>query len=349
MTGSLVDILIFAPLAPISGVILFWFLQLLFIESEKYFLSQIREKHIAFCRFTNFLGVFFQTICHALGYTVTGSGISEFYLSVHYGKVSPKRRREGFFEWFSNGFLFIGPFFIPSALLLLTLFFLIPEGFNFTIQQEYTFSESLINFGANLYTFSKSFIGFLVSIDLFHPAHIGFCILFLLIGLGIRPSYIKEEKREEKIDMLYDLKNIKNYLLHKPMYVLIFFIASYIFFYISFLLDVNWYLAFFSILGWLSIIAIISILITHLLIFMIKITDKIQSIWRYVPYIIIILSYIGMRILFLFIHIEYSRTLSILGMFIITIIGTWVILKRETNKFKTIGDMEILRDLDGSR
>lgn len=149
--------------------------------------------------------------------------------------------------------------------------------------------------------------------------------------------------------MLYDLRNIKNYLLNKPLYGLIFFITSYIFFYISFLLHSNWYLSFFSILGWLSIIAIISILVAHLLIFMIRITDRIPSIWRYMPYIIMIVSYIGMRVFFLFIPLEHSKSLSLLGMFILTIISTWFILKRETNKFKTIIDMESLRDLDGSR
>ena len=45
MVDSTIDIIIFAPLAPIFGVILFWFIQLLFIESQKYLLSTIREKH----------------------------------------------------------------------------------------------------------------------------------------------------------------------------------------------------------------------------------------------------------------------------------------------------------------
>jgi len=45
MTGSPIDIIIFAPLAPLFGVILFWFIQLLFIESQKYLLSKIRPKH----------------------------------------------------------------------------------------------------------------------------------------------------------------------------------------------------------------------------------------------------------------------------------------------------------------
>ena len=102
MTTSALDIVIFAPLAPILGVILFWFIQLLFIESQKYILSKIKKKHEPLCRFTNFLGIFFQSICHALGYTVTRSGISNFYISVDYGRVSPKKEKKGIFEWVSK-------------------------------------------------------------------------------------------------------------------------------------------------------------------------------------------------------------------------------------------------------
>ena len=66
MDGSPLDIIIFAPLALIFGVILFWFIQLLFIESQKYFLSLISHNHDALIRFSNFICVLFQTICHAL-------------------------------------------------------------------------------------------------------------------------------------------------------------------------------------------------------------------------------------------------------------------------------------------
>ncbi|RLC88962.1 MAG: hypothetical protein DRI37_04635, partial [Chloroflexi bacterium] len=45
MNGSPVDIVVFAPLAPILCVILFWFIQLLFIESQRYLLDKIRPKH----------------------------------------------------------------------------------------------------------------------------------------------------------------------------------------------------------------------------------------------------------------------------------------------------------------
>jgi hypothetical protein len=178
MEGSIIDILIFAPLAPIFGVLLFWFIQLLFIESEKYLLTKIRPKHEPLCKFTNFLGILFQTICHALGFTVTKSGITDFYISVDYGKVAPKKEKKGVFEWIANAFLFIGPFFIPAILLILGLIFL---SINFEIanpskflELKYTFGGQLTAFGASLFAFAKSFFEFLFTIDLLHPGHLGF-------------------------------------------------------------------------------------------------------------------------------------------------------------------------------
>ena len=60
MEGSAIDVVIFAPLAPILGVFLFWFIQLAFIESEKYLLDKIRAKHQPLCRFTNLNGDILQ-------------------------------------------------------------------------------------------------------------------------------------------------------------------------------------------------------------------------------------------------------------------------------------------------
>ena len=159
MEAYSIDIIIFAPLAPILGVLLFWFIQLLFIQSEKYLLEKIRYKHEALCRFTNFLGILFQTICQALGYTVTKSGISDFFISVDYGRVLPKKERKGIFEWVANAFLFIGPFFIPAFLLLISLIFLKVEGFEIVIPShiigtEYSFGGQITIFGASLYNFS---------------------------------------------------------------------------------------------------------------------------------------------------------------------------------------------------
>jgi len=339
MEGSPIDIVIFAPLAPILAVLLFWFIQLLFIESEKYLLEKIRPKHKPLCRFTNFLGLLFQTICHALGFTVTRSGISDFYISINYGKVAPKKKKKGLFEWIANGFLFVGPFFIPAFLLLLCLFFLMSGGFEIVtpsqlLDVKYTFAGQIISFGTSQYAFSEGFFGFLFNIDLLHPSHLGFLILLIFFGMGMRPSYIGEE-RKEKVNMFYDLKNIWSLIRYKPSYLLILFLMAYVFFYISLFLNHSWYVALFSILGWISIISIIALVITDMILILIKTTDELPGFWRFIPFITIPTSYILIRILFYYFPSDYTYILSLLIMILFTISITYLLLKYKTNKFKT--------------
>jgi len=347
MSVSPLEIVLIAPLAPIAGVVLFWFIQLLFIESQKFLLSKIKSKHEPLCRFTNFLGILFQTMCHALGFTITRSGISSFYISVHYGKVAPKKKKQGVFEWMANGFLFVGPFFIPSSLILICLYFLISDSFNTSIStnlaiSHYSFAGQLISFGDNLYTFSEGFFGFLSSIDFLHPGHLGFFLLLLFLGLGIRPSYIGE-KTKEKVDMIYDLKNIKNNLLHKPVYILILFLFSYLFFYISILFEQTWYVLLFSVLGWLSIIAIAAMIVTHLFLLLIKNSDEIKGQWKLVPYIVIIASYVLARTIFFYFPIEHLKSASIVIMILSTFATLFFLLKFKSNKFKTKPTMKPLK------
>jgi hypothetical protein len=340
MEISAIDIVLFAPLAPIFGVLLFWFIQLLFIESQKYLIDKIRAKHEPFCRFTNFLGILFQTICHALGYTVTKSGISGFYISVNYGKVAPKKEKKGIFEWIANAFLFIGPFFIPAFLILLCLFVLLTEGFDTTIPThllgtQYTFAGQLTAFGSNLYSFSANFFAFLFNIDLLNPGHLGFLIFLIFLGLGIRPSYIGE-KKVDKVDMIYDLKNIWHLISSKPIYVLILFLASYLFFYISFYLNQGFYSILFSIFGWLSIISIVSLILSHLVIFFIYNLDKINGKKKILPYLTILTSYLLMRVFFYYIKSDFDLSLSLFVMFLSTILITYLCIDSKDDKFKTL-------------
>jgi hypothetical protein len=352
MDASPLDIVIFAPLAPIFGVILFWFIQLLFIESQKVLLSKIRARHEPLCRFTNFLGLLFQTICHALGYTVTKSGIASFYLSVDYGKVSPKKEKKGVFEWVSNTFLFIGPFFLPASFLMLLLYLFAPQSFITisTVQGEaaYTFAGQMITFGSNLYTFSEGFFGFLFTMDLFHPGHLGFLLVLIFLGMGIRPSYIAE-KKVEKIDMMYDLRNIKNHLMEKPHYLFLLLLFCYMFFYVSLMLQQHWYVGIFSGLGWLSIIAIASLLITHALLLLMKTTDPLPGFQRWVPFLMLPISYVSFRGIFFVFHTDNVYSLSLLGMILVTILVVLLLRRRpskkETNTFKTGIDMKSLRKL----
>jgi len=343
MEGSPIDIVIFAPLAVILGVLLFWFIQLLIIEFEKYLLSKIRPKHEPLCRFTNFLGVLFQSVCHALGYTVTKSGISDFYISVDYGRVAPKRKKTGIFEWISNAFLFIGPFFLPAVLLLIYVYFsqvtfevVTPSQL---IDVKYTFAGQINTFGSSLYSFSSSFFHFFFNIDLLHPGNFGFMLLLIFLGMGMRPSYIGE-KKQEKVDMFYDLKNIWSLIRHKPLYIIILFLFAYILFYISLFFNQNWYVALFSIFGWLSIIAIVSLVVSTLILLLIKTTDEIPGKIKLLPYLTMPVFYILMRAIFLYYPIESSNMISLAVMIISTILITYLLLRLKTNKFKSKRDIK---------
>ena len=349
MEGSIIDILIFAPLAPILGVLLFWFIQLLFIESEKYLLTKIRPKHEPLCKFTNFLGILFQTICHALGFTVTKSGITDFYISVDYGKVAPKKEKKGVFEWIANAFLFIGPFFIPAFLLILGLIFL-PINFEIAnpsqfLELKYTFGGQLTAFGASLFAFVKSFFDFLFTIDLLHPGHFGFILLMIFLGMGIRPSYIGE-KKQEKVDMLYDLKNIWSLLRQKPLYLVILMLISYVIFYISLFFNQNWHVAIFVTFGWLSIVSIVSILIANMLLYLIKITDEIPGLWRFIPYLTLPISYVLIRLFFFYFPIDFITTISLIVMILTTVVVTFLLLYHKTNRFKSKLDIKLFKKKD---
>ena len=143
--------------------------------------------------------------------------------------------------------------------------------------------------------------------------------------------------------MIYDLKNIKNLILHKPLYLILLFLVAYLFFYVSLLLKQNWYVALFSIFGWLSIIAIVSLLITHMIILLIKTTDEIPSLWKFLPYLTIPISYILMRMVFLFFPMEFAKSVSLLATILFTVLVTILLLKYKTNKFKTKTDMKQLK------
>jgi len=335
-------------LAPILGVILFWFIQLLFIESQKFFLDKISHKHPSFLRFTNFLGILFQSICHALGFTVTRSGISEFYISVNYGRVAPKKQKKGIFEWVSNAFLFVGPFFIPAFLIVVLLYFLIPDGFSIVVPEnlvtlEYTFGGQLTILGISLFNFVNEFLYFLTNLDLFHPAHFGFLILLIFLGLGIRPSHIGEEKKA-KVDMIYELRNIWDLISKKPSYLIILLSICYLIFYFSIFLNFGIYVGIFAILGWISIVSIISLVISHIIILFIRTLDQIPKIWRYIPLIALPSTYILSRILFFYLSInEYVRSTSLFIMLFSTFAVTFWLYRGKSDKFKTIREMKLLK------
>jgi hypothetical protein len=338
MDSSIIDVILIAPLATIIGVCLLWFIQLLLIQGQKYLLEKIRKKHEPFCKFTNYLGILFQTICHAFGYTVTKSGISEIYLSVNYGKVTPKKQKKGILEWISNAFLFVGPFFIPAFLLLICLYFIL-NNFDTTIpshilESKYTFSGQLTILGFNLYNFIDRFFNFLINIDLFHPIYLGFLFLLIFLGLGIRPSYLGE-KKIDKIDISYELKNIWQLINYKPLYIFSLFLLIYSIYYLLFFLNQAIYATFFSIFGWLSIISIVGLFISYLIIIFIFSVDKIKGRKKILPYITIPISYILARVLFIYLSTDMDKSISLIIMILTTIVVIYLLINRKGDKFKT--------------
>ncbi len=343
-----IDSLVGAALAPILGVIAFWFLQLIFIEIQKRMLTRFRHSHEAFCRFTNFIGILFQTICHALGYTVTRSGIATFHVTVNYGTVEPRKEKTGVFEWIATSFLLLGPFFIPAGLALLFSVVVIGNAFVFPASS-YSFVESLMNFGISIITFVQRFFNFLIHMDLFNPLHIGFLFVLWFFGLGIRPSYVGEE-RKAKIDMIHDLKNIFYHLTKKPLYILVIILGLYAFYFLSLFLKQNWYMALFSVFGWISLTAIIALLLTYLLLFLIKLTDHIRGWWKAVSYLTVPVSYVIVRIIFLYYPVRQGDSFSLLLMMVCTFIVTILLIKyKKTNRFKTATKMKHMRVADGKK
>ncbi|DAC72217.1 MAG TPA: hypothetical protein DSN98_06315 [Thermoplasmata archaeon] len=344
-----IDVLFAAAFAPVIGVVAFWFLQLVFIELQKRMLLRLRHRHDAFCRFTNFIGVLFQTICHALGYTVTRSGIASFQLTVNYGKVEPRKEKTGVLEWIVDSFLLFGPFFIPAGFVLLASYFVIGKGFAFPTLVHYTFLESLTGFGVSMSAFASTFANFLITIDLFNPLHVGFLFVLLFFGLGIRPSYIGEE-RKEKIDMIHDLILIKNHLVKKPLYILAFIVIFYVFYLLSLFLNPLVYVAVFSILGWMSLTAIFALLLTYLVIGLIKATDGIRTRWMAAPFITVIVSYVLARVFFIYYPMKHVESVSLLVMIVSTIVITILLIKyKKTNRFKTEKKMKHVRVADGKK
>jgi hypothetical protein len=105
----------------------------------------------------------------------------------------------------------------------------------------------------------------------------------------------------------------------------------------------------FSIFGWLSIIAIVSLIIAHVIVLLIKIADEIPKYWRHFLYLVPPTSYIVIRLIFYYIPIEHTRTVSLIAMILSTIIVTFLLLKYKSDKFKTTTKMKPLKVEDGPR
>ena len=137
--------------------------------------------------------------------------------------------------------------------------------------------------------------------------------------------------------MMYDLNNIWDHIRNQPIYIVILLLVSYILFYLSLLFEQGWYINLFAALGWLSISAIVAIIIADLIVLLIKATDDFPEGWKLLPFVILPISYVGGRILFssLLSDVkEVDKTLAILFMIISVLITVFLLYRFKTNKFK---------------
>ncbi len=336
MDVSVFDIIVFGPLAAVCGVVLFWFIQLLGIESEKYLLNKMAQSHVALVRFTNFIGLLFQTVCHVFGFSLTRQGVGEFQLSVHYAKVSPRKQKKGLKVWLGNWFLFWGPFFLPPFVLVLYFLLIVEETIPVPSAEAvgfFSFGGQLIAFGELLYAYSSELLSFLSSVDLFNPLHIGFVVALIFLGLGMRPSYIVDEKHK-KIDMVHDLENIWNHIRDEPLYVFGLIVLLFASFYVALLAKSPLYVMVFAYLGWLSITGIVAIILAELVLLLISLGDRVFRL-RFLPWIVLIVSYLCCRITFFFVSVPNDLTVSLLVMLFSVGLSVLLLEGKLTNRFKS--------------
>ncbi|HVQ00177.1 MAG TPA: hypothetical protein VMT57_01555, partial [Candidatus Thermoplasmatota archaeon] len=223
------------------------------------------------------------------------------------------------------------------------------KGFSFPTSVQFTFAQTMTNFGVTLSTFMQSMVRFLTNMDLLNPVHVLFLLILLFLGLGIRPSYIGEE-RKEKINFLYDLKNVTMHFIKKPSYIVVFFAVVYGLFLLSLGLKTNWYVVLFSVLSLFSVIGIVALLLAFLLLMLVWASDKIAPGWRLVPFLTLPISYGAVRILFFYVPHDNILGWSLLVMICATIVVTYLLIKyKKTNRFKTVGRMKHTRAADGKK
>ena len=329
MDLSIIDTFLLAPFAPLLGLLLFWFTQLILSESLKHLMRKIWNKHRAFCRFSNFIALLFQSISHALGYTLTGTGVGEFSVSVSGAKVEPKREKKGFALFVADLFLVMGPFFIPPVLIFLILL----PFLSIQVQGSCgSFSSCFISFGSMLQGFGLQFLGLLANLDMFNPFHIIFLIIILMVGLGIRPSFIESEER--RVGMIEDLAKIKEMICSHYIFIILILLLFFSIYYLSYFSGINIYTLMVSFLGWLSLISVISLLLAHILVLLIISSDRVGGMRGYLLFLIPIVSYLICRSIFHVTNYGLSIPTSNAISIIVTLFTVILVFKVKTNKLK---------------
>lgn len=145
--------------------------------------------------------------------------------------------------------------------------------------------------------------------------------------------------------MMDDLLIMKNLIYDHPYYVVLGVLLCYVFFIISFFLNQGWYVLLFSVLGWLSIIAIISIIVAHFLVLLIRATDSIDSAWRFLPYLIIFVSYALARLFFMYYPFPYEHPLSLSTMLLSTAATAFLLRNRQNKQGDKLNTTKDINDL----
>lgn len=156
-------------------------------------------------------------------------------------------------------------------------------------------------------------------------------------------------QHKEKIDLMYDLTNIKNHLMQHPLYLVLIVAMVYGFYFLSFFLKNNWYLVLFTIFGWISLTAIIAMILAYLVLLLVRITDTIKKPWSVFPYLTIFISYGLFRGLFFMFSLNNMETIALLLMLLCTFIVTILLYKYKTNTFKTHAKMKHMEVEDGKK
>ena len=96
----------------------------------------------------------------------------------------------------------------------------------------------------------------------------------------------------------------------------------------------------FSIFGWVSIISIVALIIGNSILLLIRETDKIEGGKKLIPFFVLPISYILMRLIFFYIPIPYINTVSLITMILATALVTYLLIRPKTNKLKTKEDIK---------
>ena len=132
--------------------------------------------------------------------------------------------------------------------------------------------------------------------------------------------------------------------------ILAIFCIIYVFYLLSLFLNPIFYISLFSIFGWMSLTAIIALLLTYPVLVMIKATDEIRMHWKIISFINLVVSYVIARVFFIYYPITQNKSVSLLVMILSTTLLTILLIKyKRTNRFKFAPKMKHMRIADGKK